>query len=193
MLIPMVIEQEGRSERSFDIYSRLLKDRIIFCAEDINDHMANVIVAQLLYLDSTDSEKDIHLYINSPGGSVSAGLAIIDTMNFIKADVSTTCMGMAASMGAMILSFGAKGKRHCLPNARVMIHQPSTATRGMASDIEITATEIIKTKKQLNQMLVDNTGQTLKVIEKAMDRDTWMNAQEAYKFGIIDSVVDKRS
>ena len=191
-LIPMVVENEGRVERSYDIYSRLLKDRIVFCSGEIEDNMANSIVAQLLHLESVDPDKEISLYVNSGGGSVSSGLGIIDTMSFIKPDVRTICVGMAASMGAMILSFGTKGKRMSLPHSRVMIHQPSGGSRGTASDMEITAAEIIKTKKILNDMIVQNTGKTLKQVEKAMDRDTWFNAKEALEFGLIDQIVAKR-
>jgi ATP-dependent Clp protease protease subunit len=191
-LIPMVVEQDGRSERSYDIYSRLLKDRIVFCSGEVEDVMANLVVAQLLFLESADPHKEINLYVNSGGGSVSAGMAILDTMSFIKPDVRTICLGMAASMGAMILSSGTKGKRMSLPHSRIMCHQPSGGARGMASDIEITANEIIKTKKLLNQMLVENTGKTLKQVEKIMDRDTWFNPQEALEFGLIDQIVDKR-
>lgn len=191
-LVPMVVEQDGRAERSFDIYSRLLRDRIIFCAGEVEDNMANLIVAQLLFLESADPEKDIYLYVNSPGGSVSAGLGIIDTMNFIKPDVSTVCTGMAASMGAMILSSGAKGKRVSLPNSRVMIHQPSGGARGMASDIVINAEEIVRLRSVLNEMLAANTGQPLDEIERKMDRDTWFSAPGARDFGLIDRVVAKR-
>jgi ATP-dependent Clp protease protease subunit len=191
-LVPMVIEQDGRSERSFDIYSLLLRNRIVFVGGEVEDQMANLIVAQLLYLESADSEKDISLYVNSPGGSVSAGMAIIDAMDYIKADVSTTCIGMAASMGAMILSCGTKGKRYALSRSRIMIHQPSSGTRGMASDIEIAAREVLRTKSLLNDMLVQNTGKPLHEVEKAMDRDTWLSSIEALEFGIVDQVVSKR-
>lgn len=191
-LVPMVLEQDGRSERSYDIYSRLLKERIIFLAGEVEDHMANLIVAQFLYLESVDPEKEISLYINSPGGSVSAGMGILDTMAFIKPDVRTICVGMAASMGAMILSSGAKGKRMSLPHSRIMIHQPSGGARGTASDIEINAQEIIKTKKLLNEMLAENTGKTVKQIEKSMDRDSWFNAKEAIEYGLIDKIIEKR-
>lgn len=192
-LVPMVIEQDGRSERSFDIYSRMLRERIIFVTGEVEDNMAALISAQLLFLESQDAEKDIFLYVNSPGGVVTAGMGIIDTMCFIKPDVSTICIGQACSMGAMIMSFGAKGKRISLPNARIMIHQPSGGARGMASDIEIQYNEIAKMKKKLNQMIADNTGQPLSVVEKAMDRDTFMDADEALAFGIIDQIVAKRA
>jgi ATP-dependent Clp protease protease subunit len=192
-LVPMVLEQDGRSERSYDIYSRLLKERIIFLAGEVEDHMANLIVAQLLYLESVDPNKEISLYINSPGGSVSAGMGVLDTMDFIKPDVRTICVGMAASMGAMILSSGSKGKRMSLPHSRIMIHQPSGGTgRASASDIEITALEILRIKKDLNEMLATNCGKTVKQIEKATDRDSWMNAQQAIDFGIIDHIIEKR-
>lgn len=192
-MVPMVLEQDGRSERSFDIYSRLLRDRIIFCADQIEDHMASVIQAQLLYLESVDAEKDIYLYVNSPGGIVTAGLGLIDTMNFIKPDVCTVCIGQAASMGAMILSSGAKGKRISLTNSRIMIHQPSGGARGMASDIEISYKEIQRLKEILNQMLANNCGQPLKVIEEKMDRDTFMSSDEAKAFGLVDRVVNSRA
>lgn len=191
-LVPMVLEQDGRSERSFDLYSRMLRDRIVFCTGEVEDNMANLIVAQLLFLESVDPDKDIFMYVNSPGGSVTAGLGIIDTMNFIKPEVSTVCIGMAASMGAMILSSGAKGKRVSLPNSRVMIHQPSGGARGMASDIVITAEEIVRLRTLLNQMLADNTGQPLPVIEQKMDRDTWLSPQGALALGLIDRVVSRR-
>lgn len=192
-LVPMVLENDGRNERSFDIYSRLLRDRIIFCADQVDDGMASLIEAQLLYLESVDADKDIYMYVNSPGGVVTAGLGIIDTMNFIKPDVCTVCIGQAASMGAMILSAGAKGKRISLQNSRIMIHQPSGGARGMASDIEISYKEIQRLKEILNQMLADNTSQPLKVIEQKMDRDTFLSAQEALEFGLIDKVVASRS
>jgi ATP-dependent Clp protease protease subunit len=193
-LVPMVLEQEGRSERSFDLYSLMMRKRILFCTGEIEDNMCSILAAQLLFLESEDSEKDIYLYVNSPGGSVSAGLSVIDTMAYIKPDVSTICMGMAASMGAMILSAGTKGKRLSLPHSKVMIHQPSSGMgRASASDIQITAREILRTKEVLNQMLVENCEQPLDIIEKAMDRDTWMNAEEALDFGIIDQIVSKRS
>lgn len=192
-LVPMVLEQDGRGERSFDIYSRMLRERIVFVTGEVEDNMAALIQAQLLYLESQDAEKDIFMYVNSPGGVVTAGMAIIDTMNFIKPDVSTVCMGQAASMGAMILSHGAKGKRISLPNSRIMIHQPSGGARGMASDIEISYREIQRLKEILNQMLADNCGQPLEVVEKKMDRDSFMSAQEALAFGLIDRVVASRN
>jgi len=191
-LIPMVIEQDGRVERSFDIYSRLLRDRIIFLTAQVEDHMASSIVAQLLFLESVDAEKDIFLYINSPGGVVTAGLAIRDTMNFIKPDVSTICVGQACSMGAMLLLSGAKGKRICLPDARVMLHQPSGGASGKASDIAIQYKEIQKLKDRLNEMVVEGTGQSLETVERVMDRDTFMSAQEALEFGVIDKIVKNR-
>jgi ATP-dependent Clp protease protease subunit len=191
-LVPMVVEQNGRNERAYDIYSRLLKERIIFLVGEVNDHMANLIVAQLLFLESENPDKDISLYINSPGGSVSAGLAIYDTMNFIKPNVSTLCTGIAASMGAFLLSAGSKGKRFALPNARVMIHQPLGGARGQASDIAIQAQEILYLKKQLNEMLANHTGQTVAQIEKDTDRDYFMSATEASQYGLIDEVLSKR-
>ena len=191
-LVPYVIEQTGRGERSYDIYSRLLKDRIIFLGEEVNDVSANLIVAQLLFLESEDPNKDISLYINSPGGSVSAGLAIYDTMQYVKCDVSTICMGMAASMGAFLLAGGAKGKRYALPNAEVMIHQPSGGAQGQATDIKIVADHILRTKKKLNEMLASNTGQPLEVIEADTERDHWMTAEEAKAYGLIDEVVVSR-
>ena len=191
-LIPYVIEQTSRGERSYDIYSRLLKDRIIFLGEAIDEHVASVIVAQLLFLEAEDAEKDISLYINSPGGSVSAGLAIYDTMQFIKPAVSTICIGMAASMGAFLLSSGAKGKRYSLPNAEIMIHQPLGGVRGQAEDIRIHADHIIKTREKLNKILSENTGQKLSTIEKDTDRDTFLDAEAAVKYGIIDKVFVSR-
>ena len=191
-LVPYVIEQTSRGERSYDIYSRLLKDRIIFLGEEVNDVSASVIVAQLLFLEAEDPEKDIHLYINSPGGSVTAGMAIYDTMQFIKCDVSTTCIGMAASMGAFLLAGGAKGKRYALPNAEIMIHQPSGGAQGQATDIKIVADHILKTRTKLNKILAENTGQDLSVIEVDTERDNYMTAQEAVAYGLIDSVVEKR-
>lgn len=190
--VPYVIEQTGRGERSYDIYSRLLKDRIIFLGEEVNDVSANLIVAQLLFLESEDPNKDISLYINSPGGSVSAGLAIYDTMQYVKCDVSTICMGMAASMGAFLLAGGTKGKRYALPNAEVMIHQPSGGAQGQATDIKIVAEKILQTKKKLNEMLAANTGQPLEVIEADTERDHWMTAEEAKAYGLIDQVVVSR-
>ncbi len=191
-LIPYVIEQTSRGERSYDIYSRLLKDRIIFLGEEVTDISADLIVAQLLFLESEDPNKDIHLYINSPGGSVSAGLAIYDTMQYIKCDVSTICVGMAASMGAFLLAGGAKGKRFALPNSEIMIHQPSGGAQGMASDISIAAEHILRTRKKLNEYLAQNTGQPLEVIEADTDRDRWMSAQEAMAYGLVDQVVVSR-
>jgi ATP-dependent Clp protease protease subunit len=191
-LIPMVIEQSGRGERAYDIYSRLLKERIIFLVGPIGDPMANLIVAQLLFLESENPDKDIHMYINSPGGSVSAGMAIYDTMQFIKADVSTLCTGLAASMGSFLLAAGAKGKRFCLPNSRVMIHQPSGGFSGQASDIEIQAREVLYLKKRLNEMLAKHTGQPIEVIERDSDRDRFMGAEDAVKYGLIDRVLTHR-
>ena len=188
-LIPYVIEQTSRGERSYDIYSRLLKDRIIFIGDEITDDLSSLVVAQLLFLDAEDSGKDINLYINSPGGSVTAGLAIYDTMNYIKSDVSTICVGMAASMGALLLSSGAKGKRFALPNAEIMIHQPLGGARGQASDVRIHAEWLARTKDNLNRILAANTGQTLKTIEKDTDRDNFMSAQDARKYGLIDKVI----
>lgn len=191
-LVPYVIEQTSRGERSYDIYSRLLKERIIFLGEEVNETTASLIVAQLLFLESEDMTKDIHLYINSPGGSVTAGMAIYDTMNYIKCDVSTICIGMAASMGAFLLSGGAKGKRFALPNAEIMIHQPSGGAKGQATDIKIVADMIIKTRKKLNEILAANTGQPLEIIEVDTERDNYMSAEEALKYGLIDSIVEKR-
>ncbi len=191
-LIPYVIEQNSRGERSYDIYSRLLKDRIIFIGEEINDAVASTVVAQLLFLESEDPGKDIHMYINSPGGSVTAGMAIYDTMNYVKCDVATTCIGMAASMGAFLLASGAKGKRYALPNAEVMIHQPMGGAQGQASEIEIAAEHIVNTKKKLNEILAECTGQKLDVIEKDTDRDNWMSADEAKDYGIVDEVIKDR-
>ena len=191
-LIPYVIEQTSRGERSYDIFSRLLKERIIFLGEEVNDASASVIVAQLLFLESEDPGKDISLYINSPGGSVTAGWAIYDTMQYIKCDVSTICVGMAASMGAFLLAGGTKGKRQALPNAEIMIHQPSGGARGQASEIEIEAEHIRKIKKKLNEYLAANTGQDLAVIERDTDRDFWMSAEEAVSYGLIDSVITNR-
>ena len=191
-LVPMVVEQTNRGERSYDIYSRLLNDRIIMLTDEINDTTASLVVAQLLYLEAQDPDKDISLYINSPGGSVSAGFAIYDTMNFIKCDVSTICMGMAASMGAFLLSAGAKGKRLALPNSEIMIHQPLGGTRGQASDIKIHADHILKTKAKLNEILAKNTGKPLDVIERDTDRDNFLSAEEACAYGLVDKVIDKR-
>ena len=187
--IPYVIEQNSRGERSYDIYSRLLKDRIIFLGEEVNDVSANLIVAQLLFLEAEDPSKDIQLYINSPGGSVTAGMAIYDTMQYIKCDVSTICLGMAASMGAFLLSSGAKGKRYALPNSTIMIHQPSGGAQGQATEIQIVADQIAKTKKKLNEILSANTGQPLEIVEKDTDRDNYMTAEEAKAYGLIDGVV----
>ena len=192
-MVPIVIEQSGRGERAYDIYSRLLRERIVFLVGPVNDATANLVVAQLLFLESENPDKDIFLYINSPGGSVSAGLSIYDTMNFIKPEVSTLCMGMAASMGSFLLMAGAKGKRAALPNSRVMIHQPSGGAQGQATDIEIQAREIIKTREQLNRIYADRTGQTLERIAADMERDRWMNPQEAKEYGLIDQVLDKRA
>ena len=191
-LVPMVIEQTNRGERSYDIYSRLLKDRIIILADEVNDTTASLIVAQMLFLEAEDSEKDISFYINSPGGSVSAGMAIYDTMNFIKCDVSTICMGMAASMGAFLLSAGAKGKRMALPNSEIMIHQPLGGMKGQASDIKIHADHILRTKNTLNRILAENTGKPLEIIERDTDRDNFMSASEAMEYGLIDRVIDRR-
>lgn len=191
-LVPYVIEQTSRGERSYDIYSRLLKDRIIFLGEEVTDVSASIIVAQLLFLEAEDPGKDISLYINSPGGSVTAGMAIYDTMQFIKSDVSTICIGMAASMGAFLLAGGAKGKRMALPNSEIMIHQPSGGARGQATEIQIVAENILKTKKKLNQMLAENTGKPYDVIAADTERDYYMSAEEALEYGIIDSIVTKR-
>ena len=192
-LVPYVIEQTSRGERSYDIYSRLLKDRIIILGEEVNDVTASLVVSQLLFLESEDRGKDINLYINSPGGSVTAGMAIYDTMQYIKCDVSTICMGMAASMGAFLLAGGAKGKRMALPNAEIMIHQPSGGAQGQATDIKIVADHILRTKKKLNDILAANTGQPLEVIEVDTERDNYMSAQEAVDYGLIDSIVVNRS
>ena len=191
-LVPYVIEQTSRGERSYDIYSRLLKDRIIFLGEEVNDVSASIIVAQLLFLEAEDPSKDIQLYINSPGGSVTAGMAIYDTMNYIKCDVSTICIGMAASMGAFLLSSGAKGKRLALPNAEVMIHQPSGGAKGQATEIQIVADHIAQTKRTLNEILAENTGQPYEVVEKDTDRDNYMTAEEAKAYGLIDGVVEHK-
>jgi ATP-dependent Clp protease protease subunit len=192
-LVPMVVEQSGRGERSYDIYSRLLKERVIFMVGPVNDQMANLIVAQLLFLESENPDKDISLYINSPGGSVSAGLAIFDTMQFIKPDVSTLCTGMAASMGAFLLAAGAKGKRFSLPNSRIMIHQPSGGSQGMASDIEIQAKEILYLRHRLNTIMAERTGQTVEQIAKDTDRDRFLSADEAAEYGLIDKVLTSRA
>lgn len=191
-LVPMVIEQTAKGERSFDIYSRLLKERVIFLVGQVEDHMANLIVAQLLFLESENPEKDIHIYINSPGGSVTAGMAIYDTMKFIKPDVSTVCIGQAASMGAFLLSGGAKGKRHCLPNSRVMIHQPLGGFQGQASDFEIHAREILAIKEKLNRLMAEHTGQDYERVSQDTDRDNFMTAQQSLDYGLIDSVLTNR-
>ncbi|MFC4931627.1 ATP-dependent Clp endopeptidase proteolytic subunit ClpP [Massilia sp. GCM10023247] len=192
-LVPMVVEQSGRGERAYDIYSRLLKERVIFLVGPVNDQMANLIVAQMLFLESENPDKDISLYINSPGGSVSAGLAIFDTMNFIKPDVSTLCTGLAASMGAFLLAAGAKGKRFSLPNSRVMIHQPSGGSQGMASDIEIQAKEILYLRERLARIMSANTGQSVEQIHKDTDRDRFMSAEESVEYGLIDKVLTNRA
>jgi len=191
-MVPIVIEQSGRGERAYDIYSRLLRERIVFLVGPVNDMTANLVVAQMLFLESENPDKDIFLYINSPGGSVSAGLSIFDTMNFIKPDVSTLCMGMAASMGSFLLMAGAKGKRISLPNAKIMIHQPSGGAQGQATDIEITAREILKTREQLNRLYADRTGQTYEKIAADMERDYYMSPDEAKTYGLIDQVIAKR-
>ena len=191
-LVPVVVEQTSRGERSYDIYSRLLKDRIIILGEEVNDVTASLVTAQLLFLESEDPGKDINLYINSPGGSVTAGMAIYDTMNFVKCDVSTTCIGLAASMGAFLLAGGTKGKRMALPNAEIMIHQPSGGARGQATEIKIVAEHILRTKKKLNEILAANTGQPVEVIEVDTERDNYMSAEEAMKYGLIDSVIANR-
>jgi ATP-dependent Clp protease protease subunit len=191
-MVPMVVETSGRGERAYDIYSRLLKERVVFLVGEVNDQSANLVIAQLLFLESENPEKDISLYINSPGGSVSAGLAIYDTMQFIKPDVSTLCMGMAASMGAFLLAAGTKGKRFSLPNSRVMIHQPLGGARGQASDIEIQAREILYLRERLNKVLSDRTGQTIETIAKDTDRDNFMSAEQAKEYGLIDQVIEKR-
>lgn len=191
-LVPYVIEQTSRGERSYDIYSRLLKERIIFLGEEVNDVTAGLVVSQLLFLESEDPDKDINLYINSPGGSVTAGMAIYDTMQYVKCDVSTMCMGMAASMGAFLLSGGTKGKRLALPNAEIMIHQPSGGAQGQATEIEIAAEHILRTKKKLNAILSENTGQPYETIVKDTERDNWLTAQEALEYGLIDKVMENR-
>lgn len=191
-LVPMVVEQSSRGERSFDIFSRLLRERVVFLTGEVEDNMANLIVAQLLFLEAENPEKDISLYINSPGGVVTAGMAIYDTMNFIKPDVSTICLGQACSMGSFLLSAGAKGKRYALANSRIMIHQPLGGVRGQASDIEIHAREILQLKHRLNQLLAEHTGQPIEQIEKDTDRDNFMNAQTAKEYGLVDAVLDKR-
>ena len=192
MLVPYVVEQTGRGERSYDIYSRLLNDRIIFLSDEVNDTTASLVVAQLLYLEAQDNTKDISLYINSPGGSVSAGFAIFDTMNFIKCDVSTICVGMAASMGAFLLAAGAKGKRYALPNSEIMIHQPLGGMQGQASDMKIHADHIIKTRERLNTVLSERTGKSIEEITRDTERDNFLSAAEAAEYGLIDKVIDKR-
>ncbi len=192
-MIPMVVETSGRGERAYDIYSRLLKERVVFLVGEVNDFSANLIVAQMLFLESESADKDIHFYINSPGGSVTAGMAIYDTMQFIKPNVSTLCIGQAASMGAFLLTAGEHGKRFCLPNSRVMIHQPLGGFRGQASDIEIHAREILYLKQKLNQMLAHHTGQTVEAIERDTDRDNFLSADDAVKYGLVDQVLQKRN
>lgn len=191
-LVPMVVEQTARGERSYDIYSRLLKERVIFLVGPVEDYMANLVVAQLLFLEAENPDKDIHLYINSPGGSVTAGMSIYDTMQFIKPDVSTMCIGQACSMGAFLLTAGAKGKRFCLPNSRVMIHQPSGGAQGQASDIHIQAQEILKIRSRLNELMAFHTGQTVEKIELDTERDNFMSAIQSKDYGLVDSVIDKR-
>jgi len=191
-LVPMVIEQTGRGERSFDIFSRLLNERIVMLSDEVNDVTASLVIAQLLHLESEDPEKDISFYINSPGGSVTAGLAIFDTMNYVKCDVSTICMGMAASMGAFLLAAGAKGKRMALPNSEILIHQPMGGAKGQATEIKIVADHILRTRARLNDILAERTGQPLEVIERDTERDFYMTAEEAFKYGIVDKVLDKR-
>lgn len=191
-LVPMVIETTGRGERAYDIYSRMLKERVIFLVGQVEDHMANLIVAQLLFLESENPDKDIHIYVNSPGGAVTAGMAIYDTMQFIKPDVSTVCVGQAASMGALILAGGAKGKRFCLPHARMMIHQPLGGFQGQATDIDIHAREILRVRERLNQILVKHTGQDIKKIEADTERDNFMDGREAVAYGLVDAVIEKR-
>ena len=192
-LVPMVVEQTSRGERSYDIYSRLLKERVIFLTGQVEDHMANLVVAQLLFLESENPDKDIFLYINSPGGSVTAGMSIYDTMQYIKPNVSTVCMGQACSMGAFLLAGGAKGKRYCLPNSRVMIHQPLGGFQGQASDIQIHAQEILTIKQRLNGLLADHTGQPLEVVERDTDRDNFMSAEQAVEYGLVDAVLSQRN
>lgn len=192
-VIPMVVEQSSRGERAYDIYSRLLKERIIFLTGQVEDNMANLIIAQMLFLEAENPEKDIHLYINSPGGVVTAGMAIYDTMQFIKPDVSTICLGQACSMGSLLLTAGTKGKRYCLPNARVMIHQPLGGFQGQASDIQIHAQEILQVKSRLNKIMAMHTGQDISVIEKDTDRDNFMSAEKAVEYGLVDAIYSKRS
>ena len=191
-LVPMVVEQSGRGERAYDIYSRLLKERVVFLIGPLNDHVANLVIAQMLFLESENPDKDISLYINSPGGAVSSGLAIFDTINFIKPDVSTMCIGQAASMGAFLLSGGTKGKRYILPNARTMIHQPSGGAQGQATDIEIQAKEILFLRERLNSLLADHTGQTMEVIERDTERDRFMSAEQSVEYGLVDEVITSR-
>ena len=191
-LVPMVVETTGRGERAYDIYSRMLKERVVFIVGPIEDHMANLVVAQLLYLESESADKDIHLYVNSPGGAVNAGLAIYDTIQFVKPDVSTVCVGQAASMGALVLAGGAKGKRYALPHARIMIHQPMGGFQGQASDIDIQAKEILRLRERLNKIMVKHTGKTLKTINRDTDRDKFMESEEALRYGIIDSIIENR-
>ncbi len=191
-LVPYVVEQDGRGERSYDIYSRLLKDRIIFLGDEVNDVTASLVVAQLLFLEADDPDKDIHLYINSPGGSVTAGMAIYDTMQYIKPDVSTICIGMAASMGAFLLAAGAKGKRYALPNSTIMIHQPLGGSRGQATDVEIHTKFLLDTKKKLNEILAERTGQSLEIVKENTERDNFMTSQQAKEFGLIDEVIVNR-
>ena len=192
-LVPMVVEQTARGERAYDIYSRLLKDRLIFIVGGIDDHVANLVVAQLLFLESENPDKDVHLYINSPGGIVTAGLSIYDTMQFIKPDVSTICIGQAASMGSLLLAGGTKGKRYCLPHSRIMIHQPSGGFQGQASDIDIHAREVLKLRQRLNEIMAKHTGQTVERVERDSDRDNFMDAEAAVEYGLIDTVLDKRT
>lgn len=192
-LVPMVVEQTARGERAYDIYSRLLKDRLIFIVGPVEDHMANLIVAQLMYLESENPEKDIQLYINSPGGSVTAGLSIYDTMQFVNPDVSTICVGQAASMGALLLGGGTKGKRYALPHSRIMVHQPSAGFQGQATDIDIHAREVLELKRRLNEIMASNTGQPIKTIEKDLERDNFMSAEMAVKYGLIDTVLGNRA
>ena len=192
-MVPMVVEQSARGERAYDIYSRLLKDRIVFLVGPVEDHMANLVVAQLLFLESENPDKDIHLYINSPGGSVSAGMSIYDTMQFIRPDVSTLCVGQAASMGAFLLAAGAEGKRYALPNSRMMLHQPSGGSRGVAADIEIQAQEILLMRERLNRLIAEHTGQPIETIEKDTDRDFWMSPDQAAEYGLVDTVQKTRA
>ena len=191
-LVPMVVEQTARGERAYDIYSRLLKDRVVFIVGGIDDNVANVVVAQLLFLESENPDKDIHLYINSPGGIVTAGLSIYDTMQFIKPDVSTICVGQAASMGSLLLAGGKEGKRHCLPHSRIMIHQPSGGFQGQASDIDIHAKEVLKLRERLNQIMAKHTGQSVETVEKDSDRDKFMDGETAVEYGLIDTILEKR-